>query len=65
LIEIQRGLLVNECSVGKLYRQFLALLGGATEKTLRILKATAEYGGLMWAIDALQPDRHGTLLYVL
>ena len=71
LIEIQRdlnqrGLLVNERTVGKLYRQFLALLGGATEKTLRILKATAEkHGGLMWAIDALQPEGHGTLLYVL
>jgi hypothetical protein len=71
LIEIQRdlnqrGLLVNERTVGKLYRQFLALLGGATEKTLRVLKATAEKsGGLMWAIDALQPEGHGTLLYVL
>jgi len=71
LIEIQRdlnqrGLLVNERNVGKLYRQFLALLGGATEKTLRVLKATAEKsGGLMWAIDALQPEGHGTLLYVL
>jgi hypothetical protein len=71
LIEIQRdlnqrGLLVNERTVGKLYRQFLALLGGATEKTLRALKATAEkHGGLMWAIDALQPEGHGTLLYVL
>jgi len=71
LIEIQRdlnqrGLLVNERTVGKLYRQFLALLGGATEKTLRILKATAEkHGGLMWAIDAMQPEGHGTLLYVL
>lgn len=30
------------------------------------LAATAvEHGGLIWAIDALQPERHGTLLYVL
>jgi hypothetical protein len=71
LVEIQRdlnqrGILINERNVGKLYRQFLALLGGASEKTLRDLEATAkEHGGLMWAIDALQPEGHGTLLYVL
>ncbi|WP_267145345.1 hypothetical protein [Nostoc commune] len=30
------------------------------------LAATAiEHGGLIWAIDALQPQGHGTLLYVL
>ena len=39
-VEIQRGLnergiLINERTVGKLYRQFLALLGGASEQTLR------------------------------
>jgi len=62
----QRGLLINERSVGRLYRQFLALLGGASEKTLCELEATAKaHGGLMWAIDALQPEGHGTLLYVL
>lgn len=71
LSEIQRelngrGLLVNERNVGKLYRQFLALLGGASAKTLQVLQATAaKQGGLMWAIDALQPEGHGTLLYVL
>jgi hypothetical protein len=71
LSEIQRdlngrGILVNERNVGKLYRQFLALLGGASAKTLQVLQATAEkQGGLMWAIDALQPEGHGTLLYVL
>ena len=71
LVEIQcdlngRGILVNERNVGKLYRQFLALLGGASAKTLEVLQATAQkQGGLMWAIDALQPEGHGTLLYVL
>ena len=71
LVEIQRdlnqrGILINERSVGRLYRQFLALLGGASEKTLRELEATAkEHGGLIWGIDALQPEGHGTLLYVL
>lgn len=70
-VEIQRGLnergiLINERTVGKLYRQFLALLGGASEQTLRILATTAHaHGGLIWAIDALQPEGHGTLLYVL
>jgi len=62
----QRGLFINERSVGRLYRQFLALLGGASEKTLCELEATAKvHGGLLWAIDALQPEGHGTLLYVL
>jgi hypothetical protein len=71
LVEIQRelnqrGVLVNERNVGKLYRQFLALLGGLTErKRARLAGAAEAYGGLIWAIDALQPEGHGTLLYVL
>jgi len=71
LVEIQRelnrrGILVNERTVGKLYRQFLALLGGLSEQIEERLAATvAEYGGLIWAIDALQPEGHGSLLYVL
>ena len=52
--------------MGKLYRQFLALLGGASAQTLQGLAMTAHArGGLIWAIDALQPEGHGTLLYVL
>ncbi|OGO41670.1 MAG: hypothetical protein A2Z04_04295 [Chloroflexi bacterium RBG_16_57_9] len=71
LVEIQRalnqrGVVVNERNVGKLYRQFLALLGGLNEHKRQCLAATVEqYGGLVWAIDALQPEGHGTLLYVL
>lgn len=71
LVEIQRqlnqrGVEINESNVGKLYRQFLALLGGAIAHTQEKLAATAvEHGGLIWAIDALQPEGHGTLLYVL
>ena len=62
----QRGILVNERNVGKLYRQFLALLGGLTErKRQRLAAVAAQYGGLMWAIDALKPEGHGTMLYVL
>ncbi len=71
LVEIQRelnqrGVKINERNVGKLYRQFLALLGGTIAHTHSKLAATAhEHGGLIWAIDALQPEGHGTLLYVL
>lgn len=71
LVEIQRelnhrGVAINERSVGKLYRQFLALLGGMDEQKAAQLGETADqHGGLIWAIDALQPEGHGTLLYVL
>jgi len=71
LVEIQRelngrGVAINERNVGKLYRQFLALLGDLTENKRRRLAAAAEqYGGLIWAVDALEPEGHGTLLYVL
>jgi hypothetical protein len=70
-VEIQqklndRGVMVNERSVGKLYRQFLALLGGLNERAEKRLKEAAEeHGGLIWGMDALQPEGHGTLLYVL
>jgi hypothetical protein len=52
--------------VGRLYRQFLALLGGMNERVRsRLDKAVKEHGGVIWGIDALQPEGHGTLLYVL
>jgi hypothetical protein len=71
LVEIQRqlqarGILVCERNVGRLYRQFLALLGGLTAEMERDLAETAAlHGGLIWGIDALQPEGHGSLLYVL
>jgi hypothetical protein len=71
LIEIQgelngRGILVKERTVGRLYRQFLALLGAMQEPTKRKLEATVrQHGGLIWAMDALQPEGCGSLLYVL
>ncbi len=71
LVEIQRelnerGILINERNTGKLYRQFLAFLGAMSARTKRRLEKTvAEHGGLIWALDALQPEGHGTLLYVL
>jgi hypothetical protein len=57
---------VSERHVGRLYRQFLALLGGMNERVRsRLGKAAEEHGGVIWGIDALQPEGHGTLLYVL
>lgn len=62
----ERGVRVNERNVGKLYRQFLALLGGLNERVEQRLTETAEvHGGLIWGLDALKPEGDGTLLYVL
>lgn len=71
LVEIQRalnqrGIEINERNVGKLYRQFLALLGAVREPVLQKLDETvAEQGGLILGVDALQPEGSGSLLYVL
>jgi hypothetical protein len=70
-VEIQQelnrhGVLINERNVGKLYRQFLALLGGMNAHVKkRLAEAAEEQGGLIWGLDGLQPEGHGTLLYVL
>jgi hypothetical protein len=62
----QRGIAVSERHIGRLYRQFLALLGGMNERVARRLEETAkQHGGVIWGIDALQPEGSGTLLYVL
>jgi hypothetical protein len=62
----QHQIAVSERHVGRLYRQFLALLGGMNERVRRRLDETAQkHGGVIWGIDALQPEGHGTLLYVL
>ena len=61
LVEIQRelnrrGILLNQQNTGKLYRQFQALLGATSEQTQQQLEETvAEHGGLIWALDAIQP----------
>jgi hypothetical protein len=61
-----RGVLVNNRNVGKLYRQFLALLGALQEPTKRKLEQMVrQHGGVIWAMDALQPEGCGSLLYVL
>ena len=52
--------------MGKLYRQFLALLGAMNEQTEEKLQETImEHGGLIFGLDGLQPEGHGTILYVL
>ena len=62
----QRGMLINERTVGKQYRQFLALLGGMSDKKHeRLAEMEQKHGGLIWAIDALQPEGCGSSLYVL
>lgn len=71
LVEIQRslnsrGVWINERNVGKLYRQFLALLGGMdARRQERLTEAAQQHGGIIWAMDALQPEGCGALLYVL
>jgi Transposase, Mutator family len=71
LVEIQhlltaRGVLLNARSVGKLSRQFLALLGGLSpQRQERVAAVAATHGGVGWAVDALQPAGAGPLLYVL
>lgn len=71
LVEIQRdlnerGVEVNERNVGKLYRQFLALLSAAGENSKEgLMKTAKEYGGVIWAVDALKPEGTSGMLYVL
>ena len=71
LVEIQRelnekGIEINERNVGKLYRQYLALLGASSAAIQKRLEGVVEkHGGLIVGVDALQPEGHGSLLYVL
>jgi hypothetical protein len=71
LVEIQqalnqRGIAINERNTGKLYRQFVAFLGVMSQATRQKLADTSrQHGGLIWAVDAMQPEMDGILLYVL
>ncbi len=71
LVEIQRelnkrGIVVNERNVGKLYRQFLSLLGATNVQSQKKLAETVEkHGGVIFGLDGLQPEGCGSLLYVL
>lgn len=62
----EKGIEINERNVGKLYRQYLALLGATSETIRERLGLIVEkHGGLILGVDALQPEGHGSLLYVL
>lgn len=62
----QRGILINGRNTGKLYRQFLALLGATNDAVREKMEETVRgHGGVIWALDALQPEGDGTLLYLL
>lgn len=62
----QQGVAINDTSVGRLYRLFLALVSGNWPQRSEKLQAAAqEYGGLILMADGLQPDGEGPSLYVL
>jgi len=71
LVEIHRqlnarGIEISERHVGRLYRDYLALVGGLTHEIQQRLTATVQRdGGLIWAVDALQPEAGAPLFYVL
>ncbi len=62
----QRGVQINDSSVGRLYRLFLALVEGTWPKRRERLAAAAkQHGGLILMADGLSPDGAGPQLYVL
>jgi len=62
----KRGIEINDVSVGRLYRSFLALMGGTWPKRReRLTEAAEKYGGLNLKTDGLRPDGDGPQLYVL
>lgn len=71
LVEIQRqltvrGVEISERHVGRLYRDYLALVGGLTaEIEARLAGTVATHGGLIWAVDGLQPEAGAPLFSVL
>ena len=62
----EREVEINDVSVGRLYRSFLALMGGTWPKRReRMIEAAEKYGGLILKADGLRPDGDGPQLYVL
>lgn len=62
----ERGVEINDVSVGRLYRSFLALMAGTWPKRReRLAEAAEKYGGLILKADGLRPDGDGPQLYVL
>ena len=57
---------INDWSVGRLYRLFLALVEGTwPQRRERMAAAAAKHGGLILMADGLAPDGAGPQLYVL
>ena len=62
----RRGVEINDTSVGRLYRLFLALVEGTWPcRRERVAAAAAKHGGLILMADGLEPDGAGPQLYVL
>lgn len=62
----QKGVSINERSVGRLYRLYQALLKGGWKKVReRLAQTEQEYGGLILTADGLKPNGCGGTLYVL
>jgi hypothetical protein len=62
----ERGVAINDWSVGRLYRLFLALIEGTwPQRRERMAAAAAKHGGLILMADGLAPDGEGPRLYVL
>jgi hypothetical protein len=62
----ERGVAINDWSVGRLYRSFLALVEGAwPQRRERVAAAAAKHGGVILMADGLAPDGAGPKLYVL
>lgn len=62
----QKGIEINERSVGRLYRLYQALLKGGWKKVReRLAQTEQEYGGLILASDGLKPNGGEGTLYVL
>jgi hypothetical protein len=62
----EQGVEINDSSVGRLYRLFLALVAGTwPHRRKRVAKAAYQHGGLILMADGLSPDDAGPQLYVL
>jgi hypothetical protein len=62
----EQGVEINDSSVGRLYRLFLALVAGTwPHRRQRIAKAAHQHGGLILMADGLSPDGAGPQFYVL
>ena len=61
----ERGIEINDWSVGRLYRLFLALLEGSWPRRRERMATAAEHDGLILMADGLSPEGAGPQLYVL